>query len=79
MMKREQNQRVVADGQERIQATGAYKLAKRELWSRIRNTYEDKRTRTVFLWKWLIWLQIWCEFRRELQKLAPDDAFYFNT
>jgi hypothetical protein len=77
-MSRHRFAQIVANGQERIRATAAYRSKVREIHKQVRERRADEYFAASFLRRIFLRVVIWYEIRREVRKLVPDQALYLN-
>ena len=70
--------KIVADGQQRIQKTEEYQRKASEIRTSIKEKYRTEIAQSSFFKRVILSLKMQREIRREIQELAPDRALYLT-
>ena len=71
--------KIVADGQQRIQQTEEYRRKVGEIRTSIQEKYRVEMARSGFFKRVILQLKVQREIYREIQELAPDRALYLTN
>jgi len=71
--------RIVADGQQRIQQTEEYQRKVNEIRTSIQEKYRVEMARSAFFKRVILVLKVQREIHHEVQELAPDRALYLTN